>query len=103
MQFLVSNYFATGEGNSVCLLVTKAYPRKEDYLEDGELANSAEFRAAREFIEQFGGFYAMGVENLPKEEFFKKYKQYLPSFLERLVEEGAGNINYSMKFHLNFS
>lgn len=97
MQYLASDYYATGEGRTICFLVTKAYPRREDS------SNSEKFRAAREFIEQFGGFYAQGMENLPKEEFFKKYKQYLPSFLERLVDEGAGNINYSMKFHLNFS
>lgn len=113
MQFLICDYHATGEGRTVCILITKACPKQEDYISPsyyendvfcpGQLGNSEKFRAAREFLEIFGGFYTRGAENLPKEEFFQKYSKYLPSFLEKIVEEDAGNISYHMQLHVNFS
>lgn len=116
-QFVASDYYATGEGRTVCLLITRAYPRSEDYatesrFEDGmfipgELANSAKFRAAREFTEEFGSYFAQGAENLPREEFLKRFGNHLPPYTEKILNpepgEGPGNFNLKLQIHMNFS
>ena len=116
-QFLACDYYATGEGRTLCLLITRAYPRGDDYatesrFEDGmfipgELANSAKFRAAREFIEEFGGWYAQGAENLTREEFLKRFGNHLPPYTEKMLNpepgEGPGNFNLKLQIHMNFS
>lgn len=91
MQYIVSEYSATGEGRTVCILVTKAYPRE---------GMSSKLVAAKEFLEAFGDItYA---ENLCKDDFLKKYSRYLSPFLEKVLDSDAGNVYYTMKLHLNF-
>lgn len=109
-QFLACDYYATGEGRTICLLITRAYPRSEDY-ETGEtkpeVKNSAKFRAAREFTEEFGGWYAQGAENLTREEFFERFGNHLPPYTEKILNpepgEGPGNFNLNLQIHMNFS
>jgi hypothetical protein len=116
-QFVVCDYSATGEGRTLCLLITRAYPRSEDCatesrFEDGkfipgDLANSAKFRAAREFAEEFGGYYLQGAENLSREEFLKRFGNHLPPYAEKILNpkpgEGPGNFNLKLQIHMNFS
>jgi hypothetical protein len=112
-QFLACDYYGTGEGRIVYLLITRAYPWSEDYEDyvltshppQYPLKNTAKFRAAREFTIKFGGFATQGVENLPREEFLKRYGHYLPDMVRNILtsEEQPGNLNYSQEFHLNFS
>lgn len=109
-QFLVCDYYATGEGRTICLLITRAYPRTDDY-ETGEtkpeVKNSAKFRAAREFIEEFGGWYAQGAENLPREEFMQRFGHHLPEYAKNMLnkegDERPGNFNFKQQIHFNFS
>lgn len=107
-QFLACDYYATGEGRTICLLITRAYPRSDDY-ETGEtkpeVKNTAKLRAAREFIEAFGGWMAQGAENLPREEFLKKYGHYLPEYIKNMLvsDDQPGNLNFKQEFHFNFS
>ena len=35
-QFLACDYFATGEGRTVMLLITRAYPHADDYETPGD-------------------------------------------------------------------
>lgn len=116
-QFIVSDYFATGEGRTVMLLITRAYPRQEDYAtksyfdEDGfhlgELANTAKFRAAREFADEFGGYFLQGAENLPRTEFIEKYGHHLPEYVHTVLgaegNDRPGNFNFKQRVHMNFS
>lgn len=116
-QYLACDYFATGEGRTICLLVTRAYPKTEDYSMEpsfgetgyhpGVLANSAKFRAAREFVKHFGSFYAQGAENLPKEEFIEKFGRFLSEPVLNLLklegDDRPGNLSFSQEFHFNFS
>ena len=114
-QFVVSDYYATGEGRTVCLLITRAYPWSDDYdktsTQEGvdycptKLKNNAKFRAGREFIERFGGYLAQGSENLARAEFIKKYGHYLPGFAKNLLENPSqpGNFHFAQEFHLNYS
>jgi len=109
-QYLACDYFATGEGRTISLLITRAYPRADDY-ETGEtkpeVKNSAKFRAAREFSEKFGGWYLQGAENLPREEFLQRFGNHLPEYMTKLLnaegEDRPGNLNFSTQIHMNFS
>ncbi len=114
-QFIACDYFATGEGRTICLLITRAYPKQEDYKTEarfdetgfhpGELANTAKFRAAREFVKHFGTWYAQGAENLPKEEFLEKFGRFIPEVVLKLLnsEDQPGNLSFRQEFHFNFS
>lgn len=107
-QFLVCDYYATGEGRTICLLITRAYAHADDYegtYPDYTYKNSAKFRAAREFIEHFGGWYAQGAENLPREEFLKRFGHFLPDVVKNMLTDATqpGNLNFKQSFHFNFS
>ena len=111
-QFLACDYYATGEGRTVSLLITKAYPCADDYedfhtVPNKKIKNSAEDRAAREFRERFGSRYLQGAENLSREEFLQRFGNHLPQYMTKLLNaEGAdrpGNLNFSTQIHLNFS
>lgn len=103
-QFLVSDYYATGEGRSVSLLITRAYPQSTDYDDFDQIINTAKFRAAREFIEQFGWYLAQGAENLPRSEFLTRYGKYMSPMIQDILNsaEQPGNFNFCQSLHLNF-
>lgn len=109
-QFLACDYYATGEGRTVCLLITRAYPRSEDYegtYPNIAYKNTAKFRAAREFIEQFGGWYARGAENIPREEFLERFGHHLPEYAKNILDkegdERSGNFNFKQEVHFNYA
>lgn len=112
-QFVACDYFATGEGRTICLLITRAYPNSEDWEErpnsennwTGKLKYSKNIIAARLFIEKFGTYFAQYAENIPKEEFLEKYSRHLPDIVLKLLnsEDQPGNLLYSQEFHFNFS
>ena len=118
-QFLACDYYATGEGRSIMLLITRAYPHADDYETPGDYnletkvytppvlkkGMTDKVRAAREFAEQFGGYYLQGAENLPREEFIRKYKSYLPEYVLNFLdsEEQPGNFNFKQSVHFNFA
>ena len=117
-QFLACDYFATGEGRTIMLLITRAYPSTDDYEYHGHYNESRQWIngklkehhtpkviAAREFIERFGGYFAQGAENLTREEFFKRFGHHLPDYVKKMIEDPdqPGNFHYEMSFHFNFS
>jgi len=114
-QFLACDYYATGEGRTVSILITRAYPRAEDY-KDYVLASNPpksvlkaghtpKVIAAREFIEQFGSWYAYGAENLERQEFLERFGHHLPEYVKNILtsEDPPGNFIYIAQLHLNFS
>ena len=118
-QFLACDYYATGEGRTLCLLITRAYPHTDDYETPGKFENgvytppvmkaghTAKVRAAREFAEEFGGYYLQGAENLSREEFLKRFGNHLPPYTEKILSpdpgEGPGNFNLKLQINMNFS
>lgn len=117
-QFLASRYLATGEGLTVCLLITLAQPDQNlDYSEPpsfdenwkynpGQLKTTVEQRAHREFVSLFGDWYAIGMENLSQDEFFQRFDSYIPNTIRNIVEDEEsppGNFHYDAKMHVNFS
>jgi hypothetical protein len=118
-QYLVCDYYATGEGRTVCLLITRAYPHTDDYETRGNFDHgvytpgtlkkgmSDKTIAAREFVAEFGSWYAQGAENLIREEFLKRFGHYLPDYVHNIlnaeVGEIPGNFNFKQTLHINFS
>lgn len=119
-QFLVCDYFATGEGRTICLMITRAYPKQDDYevppdfKEDvegklvyvpGVLKHSQKLIAAREFGERFGSRLLQGAENLPRDEFLEKWGRFIPEPVLNLLnsEDQPGNLSFSQEFYFNYS
>ena len=120
LQFVVCDYFATGEGSTKCILITRAYPSQEDYDEDMSYTTddgtfhwvpsqvkegvTSSTIALREFIQEFGSWYAKGAENLSKEEFLKRFSNHLPAWMPELIEkDDAPGFYYASRLHLNYS
>ena len=101
-QFLACDYYATGEGRTVCLLITRAYPTVDDHPD-----NTPAVRAALEFASEFDSFYLQGAENLTREEFLKRFGHHLPDYVHNILNAGVGeipgNFNFKQTLHLNFS
>jgi hypothetical protein len=119
-QYLASDYYGTGEGRTMCVLITRAYPKRDDYeiqpdfVEDaegkpqyvpGKLKYSQKFIAAREFKERFGDYYVQFAENLGREEFFNRFGRLLPEMVVKLLDgkDTPGNFYFAQEFHFNYS
>lgn len=117
--FLAIDYFATGEGRSIYLLVTRAYPRQEDYevhpdwdnetgYTPGVLKSTPTDIALREMHDKgCDPYFMQGVKELRREEFLMQYRDVLPEFVVKILDEadnaGPGNFNYYVQLHFNYS
>lgn len=108
MRFVESDFYGTGNGTTFCILCSQCMPYGDDYDKNAphpqnyEPVNSKEYRAVREFHQLFGSWYLQGIQFLPKEVFFEKYKSLLPSKLVELKDKSC-YLNYHSKLHFNFS
>jgi hypothetical protein len=118
MYYMVADYSATGEGRTISILITRAYPREEDWITfpkfekdengkyykiEGVLKCTHEEIALREFTRTFDAWTAIGVEFLSKEDFIKKAGKYLSDLVIKTIDEPAGNFHYHSQFHINYS
>lgn len=90
LYYYVSDYFGTGEGVTVCILVT---PKS---VTDG---------AMEMFREEFDDFYMRGIQEYTKEEILDTvYSKYIPEAVWKMIDENDfGNLKWTCKFHINFS
>lgn len=115
-KYVAVDYFATGEGRSVFLLITRAYPSTDDYeiqpsfTEDwkyipGKLKISEEEIALREMVNFAGGWFGRFSECLEREEFFRRFGHLVPDTVKKMIEDDdqPGNLNFKTSFHFNFS
>lgn len=101
--YMVANYFATGEGQTNCLMVTQALPRGDDYGEDKyKPITTKEYRAVREFHQQFGTWMLHGLRFLSREEFYSQYAYYIPPVMMKLSNAECYK-NFYTSVHYNFS
>jgi hypothetical protein len=105
--YIATDYYATGEGRTICLLITRAYPRASDYY-DGRLKpewKDGEKRARRDFTERFGGWMSRVAEVMDQDEFVSRFDAYLPLVLKNVLksDDRPGNLHWSQEFHMNFS
>lgn len=125
LQYVVCDYMATGEGSTLCILITMAYPAHDDYEESTSYTNpdgSFHFEmpalkegitpgliAIRQFAEEFGDYYAIGAENLYEKDFLIRCASRLPAYVVKMIEDqkwpdrAAGNFYYASKLHVNYS
>lgn len=104
-RFLVNDYYSSGEGRTICLMVTQALPTME---EDYDLSfsrqtaiTSKEYRSVREFYKLFGEFNSRSVEFLPEHVFFARYDDCLPPLLKGLRDKCYHK--FHCQIHFNFS
>lgn len=103
--YMVSEYYGTGEGHTICLLLTQALPsEKEDFGEQsyGDYLTTQEYRAVREFMDKFGIFYCNYLEFLNKEDFFTKYANAIPPFCMKLKDAQCYK-SFFVEMHFNYS
>jgi hypothetical protein len=102
-RFIVSDYFGTGEGRTLCFLMTQALARGDDFGEDNySPITTKEYRAVREFHQHFGTWMLHGATFLSREDFFEKYSILLPQKLIDLKDKNC-YMNYYSELHFNFS
>ena len=119
-QYIASDYSGTGDGRTICLLITRAYPKSSDYEVEpsfitnsdgvmehiaGTLKYSQKIIAAREFLKRFGEFHTRAAENLSKEDFSTRFGRFVPDTIVNMVasENPPGNFFFAQEFHFNYS
>ena len=102
--YMISEYFGTGEGQTVCIMMTQATPYGDDFTEDNRYVpvNSKQYRAVREFHKQFGTWYLHGLKFLSKEDFFIECAYYIPPVMMKLSNKSCFKDFYT-RVHYNFS
>ncbi len=93
MQFVVADYFATGEGRTIMLLITKAYGPSDP-----------ETNAREQFAKLFGDYFAIGAEIITWEDMKKDYENFLPpAILKYMNNPDAPGFSWHTSFHFNYS
>jgi hypothetical protein len=102
--YMVSEYGATGEGNTVCIMMTQATPYGNDFSDENRYVpiNSKQYRAVRAFHEQFGTWYLHGLRFLSKEDFFTECAYYIPPVMMKLSNKSCYK-DFHTRVHYNFS
>ncbi len=109
-MFMEAEYYATGEGQTLCLQMTQADPRgdKDDfdetlpYPDNYKTLNTQGYRAVREFHDNFGTWHLHGLRFHTREAFFTKYVNQLPASLVKLKDQQCF-LEYSSILHYNFA
>ena len=104
--YMVSEYFGTGEGQTTCIMMTQA---NAGHAEDFETSTNKyvpcttkEYRAVREFHEQFGTWMLHGLKFVTREAFFGDYAFYIPPMMMKLSNEHCYKTFYT-QVHYNFA
>ena len=127
LHYVVSDYMATGEGHSLCILITMAYPLHDDYdrTEDKSYTDeNGKFHfempslkkgvtpqtiALRQFANEFGDYHVQGAQIISEQDFLAKYSKQVPAYILKVIENqrfpdsAAGNVYYASIVHLNYS
>ena len=103
-MYMVADYGATGEGQTYCLMITQALPRGDDYGTDDTYRpiNTKQYRAVREFHEQFGTWMLHGIRFVSREDFHTSYAYFIPPVMMKL-SNGKCYKNFYTQIHYNFS
>ena len=104
--YMVSEYFGTGEGQTVCIMMTQANPGHKEEFETSTnryvACTTKQYRAVRAFHEQFGTWHLHGLRFLSKEDFFTEYAYYIPPVMMKLSNKSCYK-DFHTRVHYNFS
>ena len=110
-MFMEAEYYATGEGQTVCLQMTQANPWGGDsgdfdktlpYPDNYKPITTQAYRAVRDFHENFGTWHLNQLRFHTREAFFTKYANQLPSSLVKLKDQQC-MLEYHSHLHYNFA
>lgn len=116
-RYIASDYMATGEGRTICLMICIPHPDPDDYdrrpriAEDGAwdpgvLRTSLDDIATRRFRERFT-YHGMGAEVMDRNAFMLAWGRFVPDAVMNMTEpgqeDGPGNLSWYQMFHFNFS
>lgn len=108
-MFMEAEYYATGEGQTVCLQMTQAEPGHKDdfdetlpYPDNYKTLTTQAYRAVRDFHENFGTWHLHGLRFHTREAFFTKYANQLPASLVKLKDQQCF-LEYHSELHYNFA
>ncbi len=109
-MFMEAEYYATGEGQTVCLQMTQANPWGSDsgdfdktlpYPDNYKPITTQVYRAVRDFHKNFGTWHLHSLRFHTREAFFTKYANQLPSSLIKLKDQQCF-LEYHSELHYNF-
>ena len=102
--YMAGEYFGTGEGQTVCIMMTQASPYGDDFTEENRYVpiNSKQYRAVRKFHEEFGTWMLYGLKFMSKEDFFGEYSYYIPPAIMKLYNKSCFK-EFHTQVHYNFS
>ena len=104
--YMIGEYFGTGEGQTTCIMMTQANPgHKEDFENSTNKyvpCTTKQYRAVREFHEQFGTWMLHGLKFLSREDFFTECAYYIPPVMMKLSNKSCYK-NFYTRVHYNFS
>ena len=92
LTYLVSDYSATGEGRTVCVLLVPTYqvPTEED--------------KRNRFLKTFDDYWTIGMEELDKHTFEEKYLWTMPEPVFSMINvDKPPGFMWSTQIHFNFS
>jgi hypothetical protein len=88
-SYAVSEYYATGEGYTVCIMIMPGV-----YTLDALKGH---------FSAEFGDWYTVGMQVLAKTEFLSEWGEYIPEHIQILINRDCKMFNYTSQFHINLS
>lgn len=102
--YMYSEYFGTGEGQTVSLMVTQALPRGDDFDPDDKYKTitTKSYRAVREFHEEFGTWELHGLRFLTREQFYMQCAYFIPPVMMKLANANCYK-HFHTQVHYNFS
>lgn len=123
LYHLVSDYFATGEGRCISMMITHAEFEKEDYqvspnwyidedsqwvYKEGVLKEGITETVVltRKFVKEYGDWYGRGLEILTRNEYFERYDSCIPEFVKNITDPNKGTIpwfEWKQQIYFNFS
>ncbi len=110
-MFMEAEYYATGEGQTLCLQMTQANPRGGDngdfdrtlpYPDNYTPINTKQYRAVRGFHKLFGTWHLHWLRFHSREAFFTRYANQLPPSLVKL-KDAQCFLEYHSELHYNFA
>lgn len=87
-RFLVCDYFATGEGRSIWLMIDRNY---------GEKWTDKEFKS---FIGHV--YYHVGIEEVDEDKFISTYGRMIPDHVIQMIDK-KNQSAFTWKTHLHFN
>lgn len=123
LYYIVSDYFATGEGRCISMMIFRPEFDDEDYevkpawtndsagqwvFIEGKLKPGITEKvvALRKFIEEYGDWYGQGAEIVTRDELLSRFGSCVPEFVKNITNPEAGPepwFEWKQQLYYNYS